>query len=58
MTNKIDVLPNDYTQNYPFCNLQLVVETFRHPDTQLKVQTNINSKVPKVAKLSKKNMLL
>ena len=23
-------LPNDDTQNYPFCRLQLVVETFWH----------------------------
>ena len=26
----IDVHPNDGTQYYPFCSLQLVVETFGH----------------------------
>ena len=27
---KIDVIPNNYTQNYPFYKLQLFVETFGH----------------------------
>ena len=27
---------NDYTQNYPFCRLQLVVETFEHLINQFK----------------------
>ena len=39
------------TQNYPFCRLQLVVETFRH----LKEPTDQRSiKVPKVVKPTNK----
>ena len=30
MADKLMYIPNDDTQNYPFCNLQLVVETFGH----------------------------
>ena len=30
MINKLMYIPNDVTQNYPFCRLQLVVETFGH----------------------------
>ena len=28
MANKLKNIPNDDTQNYPFCRLQLVVKTF------------------------------
>ena len=30
MTDKLMYIPNDNTQNYLFCRLQLVVETFGH----------------------------
>ena len=30
MSNKLIYIPNDNTQNYPFCRLQLVVESFKH----------------------------
>ena len=30
MTDKLMYIPNDDTQNYPFCRLKLVVETFEH----------------------------
>ena len=30
MADKLMYILNDYTQNYPFCTLQLVVEKFRH----------------------------
>ena len=42
MANKLMYTPNDfdYTQNYPFIRLQLVVETF---DTQLNELSNQNS---------------
>ena len=30
ITDKLMYIPNDDTQNYPFCKLQLVVETFGH----------------------------
>ena len=44
----IEVHPHDYTQNYPFCRLQLMLETF---DTPLNEPTNQNSiKVHKVVK--------
>ena len=31
MDDKFMYFPNDYTQNYLFCRLQLGVETFGHP---------------------------
>ena len=34
---KLMYIPNDDKQNYPFCRLQLVVETFVH------LTTNLNS---------------
>ena len=30
MTDELMSSPNDYTQNYPFCILKLLVETFLH----------------------------
>ena len=30
MANKLMYIPNDNTQNYPFCRLQLVVENYGH----------------------------
>ena len=30
MADKFMYIPNDDTQNYPFCTLPLVVETFGH----------------------------
>ena len=30
MADKLLYIPNDDKQNYPFCRLQLVVETFGH----------------------------
>ena len=43
-------------KNYPFCKLQLVVETFRH---SLAEPANKNSiKVPKLSKPRNKKMLL
>ena len=40
-------IPNDDTQNYPYCRLLQIV--FERLDTQLNEQTNENSiKVPKV----------
>ena len=30
MIDNLKDLPNDDTQNFPFCRLQLVVETFGH----------------------------
>ena len=52
MADKLMYIPNDNKQNYPFCRLQLVVETFGHPGIQ-------NSfKVPKVVKPTKTKSLL
>ena len=48
MADKLVYIPNNDSQNYSFCNLQLVVETL---DTQFKETTNQNFiKVPKVVK--------
>ena len=30
MADKVMYIPNDDTQNYPFCRSQLVVESFEH----------------------------
>ena len=38
MADKLMYIPTDDTQNYPFCRLELVVETFEH--------SNQNSKNP------------
>ena len=51
MADKWMYIPNDDSQNYPFCRLQLVVESFY---TQLGKPTNQNLlKVPKVNKVHK-----
>ena len=34
MADKLTYIPNDATQNYPFCRLELVVETFEKPTNQ------------------------
>ena len=47
--------PNDDTQNYPFSSSQLVIENL---NTQLNEPNNQKNKVPKVAKLINKKMLL
>ena len=45
MADKLMYIPNDDTQSYPFCRLQLVVDTFGHSTyltNQLKLKvTNI-----------------
>ena len=54
MADKLMYIPNDGTQNYFFCRLKLVVETY-----ELNKPTNQNSvKVPKVIKPTNKNTLL
>ena len=56
MTDKLMNIPNDDTQSYPFCRLQLVDETF---DTQINEPTNkISIKVTKVVKPTNKKTLL
>ena len=30
MTDKFNYIPNDDAQHYPFCRLQLMLETFEH----------------------------
>ena len=47
-------IPNDYIQNYPFCRLQLVVETLGY----LFYQTNQSKRVPKIVKQKNKKTLL
>ena len=39
-------IPNDETQNYPFCILKLVVETFEHSNKWIyKLKFNKNKKL-------------
>ena len=53
MVDKFIYIHNDDTHNYPFCTLQLVVESFLH--FQQSEPTNQNSiKVPKVIKTTNK----
>ena len=54
MADKIIYFPNDARQNYPFCKLQLVVETFGHSTKQ----TNLSkfNKSPKSC-LAKKDKI-
>ena len=57
MANKLMHIPNDDTQNYAFCRLQLVVETL-DMDTLLIEPTNQTKiKVPKVVKPTFKKTL-
>ena len=56
MADKLMYIPNNDTQNYPFCRLQLVVKTFGNT---IKEPTNKNSKkVPKVIKPTNEKTLL
>ena len=55
MADKFMYIPNDDTQNYPFCKIQLMVETFG----QLNEPTNqCSNKVLKVFKPMNKKILL
>ena len=54
MVDKLIYIPNDDPKNYPFCRLQLVVETFGH-STKLTNQKSI--KVSMVVKLTNKKNL-
>ena len=36
-------VPHDYTQNYPFCRLQLVIETFGHSNNEKSVKVIVKS---------------
>ena len=55
MADKLMYIANDDTQNYPFCRLQLVVETFGHSD-KLTNQSKFN-KSPKVVRQTNKKTL-
>ena len=52
MADKLMYIPNDDTQNYPFCRLKLVL---KHLNTQL-IETT-NQKVPKVIKSRNKKVI-
>ena len=52
MADKWMYIPNDDTQNYPLCRIQLVGETFKHS-----TQWNNQSKFPKVVKPMNKKTL-
>ena len=56
MTNKLMYIPNDDTQNYPFCRLKLVFKRFKNS-----TKRNIQSKftlAPKVVLTTNKKTLL
>ena len=53
MAGKLMYVSDDDTQNYPFCKLQLVVQTVEHS-----TKWSNQSKVPKVVKLTNKKTLL
>ena len=55
MTDGLMYIPNDYTQNYPFCRLILVVETLNiHPN---KPTNQMSAIAPKVVKPTNKKTL-
>ena len=56
MADKLMYIPNDNTQNCPFCNVKLVVETFEQA-TKYSNQSKF-TKVPKIVKPTNKNTLL
>ena len=56
MANKLKYITNVNTQNYPFCRLQLVVETFNTKSNEPTNQSSI--KVTKVVKLTNKKTLV
>ena len=56
MADKLIYIPNNDTQNYPFCRSKIVVETFEH-STQWMNQSKF-TKVPKVVKQTNKKTLL
>ena len=56
MADKLMNIPSDDTQNYPFCRLQLVVETIWHSISWNNQSNAI--KVPKVVKPTNKKTLL
>ena len=50
MAEKLMNIPNDDTQNFPFCKLQLVVETFGYSTYEPTNQNLI--KIPKVERMN------
>ena len=48
MADKLIYKPNDDTQNYPFCRLQILVKTFGHLTKETENQNSI--KVPRIRK--------
>ena len=58
MTDKLMYVSKDYTQNYPFCILQLVVETFAYATYWIEPTKQNSIEVPKVVKSTNKKMLL
>ena len=48
MADKLMYIPNDDTQNYPFCRLQLLVKMFGHSTFRTK-QSKFNNKSPKLS---------
>ena len=56
MDVKLMCIPNDDTQNYPFCRVELVVETFGW--TLNLINQPIEIQVPKCFKLTNKKTLL
>ena len=56
MADKLIYIPNDDTQNYPFCTLKLAVDKFGHSTKQTNKSYSI--KVPNVVKLKNEKTLL
>ena len=57
MAYKLMYIPNNNTQNYPFCRLQLMVETYGQWALTESINQNL-VKVPKVVKSTNKKSLL
>ena len=49
MADKLMYIPNDVTQNYPFCRLQLVIDMFGHLTiNEIKILIKIQLKSPRL----------
>ena len=55
--NKSMYIPNDDTQNYPFCKLQLVVETFKHSNLNKSTIQNSQKSQKLVSQLIRKRYI-
>ena len=57
MADKLMYIPNVDTQNYPYCRLQLIVETFEY-STKWTNQSKFNKSLQKSEANEKENVII